>query len=307
MLGDAGEVLAGESPVTTDLVAENGDVFGQTVTDPTHPTHQSSQIRTLQQEALQQHPTAWSDVDVEDLMPPAFAVLPVLSTTRLTPSLWSIRLDNADFAVPADYPGRELCFRCGSGADALWEPCAISSSPADQRFLEIVLSNQQYSLFLESLRDGPLGIKLAIVQGPVGPFYFNPEKDEGPLVLLAAGSGLAHATSIVRFLHDTGNRTPWQLIHCVSPADRTDARSIADELQSLGSGRVHTIVTDSLLDSRRTRSWRAGKEYLGVLERLRVDVASQFFVSGPREFIDIMDWTLQMTSVPEVCVRNRAL
>ena len=59
-----------------------------------------------------------------------------------------------------------------------------------------------------------------IVRGPKGRFVFDPETHREPLVLLAAGSGITPAMSILRTIHDLQLEVPVTLLYgCRTAAD----------------------------------------------------------------------------------------
>ncbi len=86
---------------------------------------------------------------------------------------------------------------------------AVSSSPTDFGYVDVTIPRED-ALRILGHAISP-GDQLT-VRGPLGEFYFAPSSQSEPLLLIAAGVGVAPMLSILRFLADTANKTPCTLL-----------------------------------------------------------------------------------------------
>jgi ferredoxin-NADP reductase len=155
---------------------------------------------------------------------------PRVVTVRLTSDAW-----------PGHLPGQHVDVRLTAedGYQAQ-RSYSIASVPERGR-LELTvedLSDGEVSPYLtEELRDGDL----LELRGPIGGYFTWTERDGGPLLLVAGGSGVVPLMSILRYRQAIGSTIPATLLYSSRTWDEIIYR---DELARLaGDGSVRVIHT----------------------------------------------------------------
>jgi ferredoxin-nitrite reductase len=228
---------------------------------------------------------------------PIVASLTVLEVIEEAPDIRTFRLDNSVAKLPLDLPGRfaKVCVPTSEGE--AWRSFTISSSPANAAVVELTIKlnrgGRVSSYLFENARPGT-AIQL---KGPLGGFFFDPERHREPLILLSAGSGITPMMSIARFLRDTDNPLRCEFVY--------GARTAAD-----------ILLQDECLQMAATRpSFRyfvtlsqPGASWTGATGRLDFarlcemagtpSPAGRYFLCGPNEFMDSLQVSLLEAGIP---------
>ena len=162
---------------------------------------------------------------------------------------------------------------------------SIASAPGDARL----------SLTIEMLPDGEVSSYLAgearagdtfEMRGPIGGYFVWTEVLEGPLFLVAGGSGIVPLMAMLRRRAASGNRTPATLLY----SSRTDGdiiyRTELERLSADGSGLtvVHTLTRE------RPASWTGQTRRIdrAMLEQVAFPPAAspRIFICGPTPLVE---------------------
>lgn len=150
-----------------------------------------------------------SDLTVE-IFDPLRDGLPatVVSADWLSPSVLRLRLN----------PERPLRYRAGQHlvlwtASGVARPYSLASVPGDDPFLEFHIDCQRQGAFADVARTLQPGdpIRLGELQG--GALQYDPDWQDRPLLLLAAGTGLAPLWGVLREALRQGHQGQIRLLH----------------------------------------------------------------------------------------------
>jgi len=187
-------------------------------------------------------------------------------------------------------PGADFSFRPGQYVE-LWRPDGAASrsysmsSRSGEPAIEFLIRRYPGGSF-SGLLDGDLrpGDRLAY-RGPYGNMFLRP--GDGPVLLVAGGSGLGPILSLLRDLAEVGSRRPVHLVFGVRR--RLDLHSL-DLLESLGSRlaefQLLAALSEPLPDDRGEGETGFAHE---VLERAlggRLVPGTQAYVAGPPPMVD---------------------
>ncbi|WP_047305834.1 iron-sulfur-binding ferredoxin reductase [Pseudomonas fluorescens] len=194
---------------------------------------------------------------VEDLQVETFDPLrdglpaQVVGLDWLSPTVLRLRLQ----------PERPLRYRAGQHL-VLWtagqvaRPYSLASLPEEDRFLEFHLDCRHPGQFSDAARQLQLGDTLSLGELRGGALHYDPDWQQRPLWLLAAGTGLAPLFGILREALRQDHQGPIRLIHLAH--DRSE-HYLAKPLAALAANRVQLSV----------ELWQ-GAELMAALAQLRL-------------------------------------
>jgi ferredoxin-NADP reductase len=204
----------------------------------------------------------------------------VTDATRETPSVRTLELAVPDW--PGHRAGQHLDVRLTAADGYVAERSySIASAPGEPVAITVErLEDGEVSPYLtEELRIGD-GLEL---RGPVGGYFVWDEADEGPLLLVAGGSGVVPLRAIIRQRKRSGSHTPVRLLY--------SARTLQDVIyrSELDSYRNDIAVAYAL-----TRAQPPG--WTGYARRVDAAMLAEIawpagegplaFVCGPTNFVE---------------------
>ncbi|WP_407295646.1 iron-sulfur-binding ferredoxin reductase [Stutzerimonas zhaodongensis] len=150
-------------------------------------------------------------------------------------------------------------------------PYSVASLPGEEPWLEFHLDCRHSGAFCDSARDLVLHDTLRIGQPRTGALRYEPDWQMRPLLLLAAGTGLAPLWSLVREALRAGHLGPIRLLHFCRGESylRTSLDDLAERQGNLSIEQVDGVEAAGRLRSLRVAS--------------RQEVA---LICGGREFVD---------------------
>lgn len=158
-----------------------------------------------------------------------------------TPRVVSLRLTSDVW--PGHLPGQHVDVRL-TAEDGYQAQRSYSIASAPERgTLELTvedLPDGEVSPYLtEELRDGDM----LELRGPIGGYFTWTERDGGPLLLVAGGSGVVPLMSILRYRQEIGDQTPATLLYSSRSWDDIIYRQELERLASDPGVRiVHTLT-----------------------------------------------------------------
>jgi NAD(P)H-flavin reductase/ferredoxin len=209
----------------------------------------------------------------------------VIGCDWLSPSVLRLRLE----------PERPLRYQAGQHL-VLWtdsgvaRPYSLASLPGEDPFLEFHLDCRRPGAFSDVARQLQVGdpIRLGELRG--GALRYDPEWQERPLLLLAAGTGLGPLWGVLREALRQEHQGEIHLLHL---AHESGEHYLADELRRLAEAyprlQVHLFTSDE---------WRAALGELRLICRQAVAL-----VCGSPASVETFAKALYMAGVP----RNRLL
>ncbi|MBH3309446.1 iron-sulfur-binding ferredoxin reductase [Pseudomonas mosselii] len=114
-------------------------------------------------------------------------------------------------------PERMMRYQAGQHV-VLWKgavarPYSLASLPGEDTFLEFHIDCQRPGAFCDAARGLSLGDELRLGEFRGGALHYDPQWQEQPLWLLAAGTGLAPLWGIVREALRQGHQGPIKVLH----------------------------------------------------------------------------------------------
>jgi ferredoxin-NADP reductase len=180
---------------------------------------------------------------------------------------------------------------------------SIASAPGDRRLaltVEGLPGGEVSSYLVGELRTGD---KLEL-RGPVGGYFVWDAGMEGPLLLVAGGSGIVPLMSMLRHRDASATATPARLVYSSRSWEDVIYR---DELERLGSGRGGPEIAHTL-----TRSQPPG--WTGYARRVDARMLSETawpassmpsaYVCGPTPFVESVAAALVLLGYPATSVRT---
>ncbi|WP_199010220.1 iron-sulfur-binding ferredoxin reductase [Pseudomonas protegens] len=158
----------------------------------------------------------------------------VVGLDWLSPTVLRLRLQ----------PERPLRYRAGQHL-VLWtagqvaRPYSLASLPEEDRFLEFHLDCRHPGQFSDAARQLQLGDTLSLGELRGGALHYDPDWQQRPLWLLAAGTGLAPLFGILREALRQDHQGPIRLIHLAH--DRSE-HYLAKPLAALAANRAQLSV-----------------------------------------------------------------
>lgn len=132
----------------------------------------------------------------------------------LSPSVLRLRL----------VPERPLRYRAGQhlvlwSAEGVARPYSLASLPGEDPWLEFHLDCRQGGVFSEAARQLRVGAELRLGELRGGALHYDPDWQARPLLLLAAGTGLAPLYGVLREALRQEHRGAIRLIHLAAGGD----------------------------------------------------------------------------------------
>ncbi|WP_122209003.1 iron-sulfur-binding ferredoxin reductase [Pseudomonas viridiflava] len=161
----------------------------------------------------------------------------VQSCDWLSPTVMRLRLE----------PGKPLRYRAGQH-QVLWteqgvaRPYSLASLPGDDGFLEFHLDCRHPGAFCDHARQLKVGDGLRLGELRGGALRYDPDWQDKPLLLLAAGTGLGPLWGVLREALRQEHQGAIRLIHLAHDAQE---HYLASELQALAA--VHPLLQVQLI------------------------------------------------------------
>lgn len=158
-------------------------------------------------------------------------------------------------------PERPLRYRAGQHA-LLWNasgivrPYSFASVPGEDPWLEFHLDCGQAGAFCDSARDLCIGDNLRLGQLHAGALHYELEWQVRPLLLLAAGTGLAPLWGLLREALNNGHTGPIRLLHFCRGESylRVSLQALAEQHGNLSIELIESDQARSRLQSLRPAS-----------------------------------------------------
>ena len=194
---------------------------------------------------------------VEDLTVHAFDPLRDGSPARvsgcdwLSPTVLRLRLE----------PERPLRYRAGQhlvlwSAGGVARPYSLASVPGEDSFLEVHLDCRQPGEFINAARQLRVGDAIGLGELRGGALQYDPDWQERPLLLLAAGTGLGPLWGVLREALRQEHQGPIRLVHLARDESehylRDELTNVAAQVQLLTPQNLATSLADLRLLSRKT-------------------------------------------------------
>ncbi|MGC5701487.1 iron-sulfur-binding ferredoxin reductase [Pseudomonas sp. NFXW11] len=192
-------------------------------------------------------------------------------------------------------PERPLRYRAGQhlvlwAAGQVARPYSLASLPEEDRFLEFHLDCRLPGQFCDAARQLQLGDPLRLGELRGGALHYDPDWQQRPLWLLAAGTGLAPLFGVLREALRQDHQGPIRVIHL---AHDHSEHYLAKPLAALALSRPQLSV----------ELWQ-GAELTAALAQLRlVSRQTQALLCGHPESVDAFARRLYLAGLP----RNQLL
>jgi NAD(P)H-flavin reductase/ferredoxin len=225
------------------------------------------------------------DLSVE-IFDPARDGLPanVLSCDWLSPSVLRLRVE----------PERPLRYQAGQHMvlwiDSIARPYSLASLPGEDAFLEFHIDCRRPGAFCDAARRLRQGDRIRLGELRGGALHYDPDWQAGPLLLLAAGTGLGPLWGILR---EALRQEHQGVIHLMHLAHERNEHYLIDELHSLAQTYPHLQARFITAEE-----WPAAASELRLLSRRAVAL-----VCGGPASVENFAKSLYLAGVP----RNRVL
>jgi NAD(P)H-flavin reductase len=192
-------------------------------------------------------------------------------------------------------PQRPLRYRAGQhlvlwAAGQIARPYSLASLPEDDRFLEFHLDCRHPGQFSDAARQLQLGDPMRLGELRGGALHYDPDWQQRPLWLLAAGTGLAPLFGILREALRQDHQGPIRIIHL---AHDSSEHYLAKPLAALAANRAQLSV----------ELW-TGAELTAALAQLRlVSRQTQALLCGHPDSVEAFARRLYLAGLP----RNQLL
>ncbi|MBC2655886.1 iron-sulfur-binding ferredoxin reductase [Pseudomonas sp. MSSRFD41] len=192
-------------------------------------------------------------------------------------------------------PGRPLRYQAGQHlvlwtASRIARPYSLASLPEDDRFLEFHLDCRHPGQFSDAARQLQVGDPLRLGELRGGALHYDPDWQQRPLWLLAAGTGLAPLFGVLREALRQDHQGPIRVIHVAHDASE---HYLAKPLAALAANRPQLTV--ELLE---------GAQLASFLAQLRlVSRQTQALLCGHPDSVEAFARRLYLAGLP----RNQLL
>lgn len=231
--------------------------------------------------------------------------LPVREIIRFSPNAAAIRfnLDGNPFSfLPGQFaqleaeipnptqPGIQKQKRCYS----------ISSSPNESNYIELTVKLVHNGLFSEFLVNKIKVGDMINLTGPCGTFFFNEKTSKPNIIFIAAGSGIAPAMSILRYLNEKRPNINATLLY----SNKTEEEILwRGEIQyiSANNPRINHLFTLT------QQQWqgRTGRIDRNLIFQYCIDkIKTDFFLCGPPPFVFEMEKLLQESGIAQDAIKH---
>lgn len=216
---------------------------------------------------------------VDDLAVQAFDPLRDGSPARvsgcdwLSPTVLRLRLE----------PERPLRYRAGQHlvlwtASGVARPYSLASLPGEDPYLEFHLDCRQPGAFIDAARQLKIGDSIGLGELRGGALQYDPDWQERPLLLLAAGTGLGPLWGVLREALRQDHQGAIRLVHLARDESehylRDELTGLPAQVQLVTSQNLATTLADLRLLSRRSMALICGSP--GSVE----DFAKRLYLAG---------------------------
>ncbi|MBJ9976848.1 iron-sulfur-binding ferredoxin reductase [Pseudomonas sp. S75] len=144
-------------------------------------------------------------------------------------------------------PDRAVRYQAGQHV-VLWlggvaRPYSLASLPGEEAYLEFHIDCQRPGAFCDLARGLRVGESMGLGEVRGGALHYDPEWQDRPLWLLAAGTGLAPLWGIVREALLQGHRGDMRVLHV---AHEPAGHYLAEPLRALPGVTVELVLTEQL-------------------------------------------------------------
>lgn len=175
----------------------------------------------------------------------------------LSPTVLRLRLE----------PERALRYRAGQHlvlwtASGVARPYSLASLPGEDPYLEFHLDCRQPGAFIDAARQLKIGDSIGLGELRGGALQYDPDWQERPLLLLAAGTGLGPLWGVLREALRQEHQGPIRLVHLARDESehylRDELTGLAAQVQLVTSQDLATTLADLRLLSRRSMALVCG-------------------------------------------------
>jgi len=191
----------------------------------------------------------------------------------LSPTVLRLRLE----------PARPLRYRAGQHlvlwtASGVARPYSLASLPGEDPFLEFHLDCRQPGAFIDAARQLKIGDAIGLGELRGGALQYDPDWQERPLLLLAAGTGLGPLWGVLREALRLEHQGPIRLVHLARDESehylRHELPQIAAQVQLITPQNLATTLADLRMLSRKSMALVCGSP--GSVE----DFAKRLYMGG---------------------------
>jgi NAD(P)H-flavin reductase/ferredoxin len=191
----------------------------------------------------------------------------------LSPTVLRLRLE----------PERALRYRAGQHlvlwtASGVARPYSLASLPGEDPYLEFHLDCRQPGAFIDAARQLKIGDSIGLGELRGGALQYDPDWQERPLLLLAAGTGLGPLWGVLREALRQDHQGAIRLVHLARDESehylRDELTGLPAQVQLVTSQNLATTLADLRLLSRRSMALICGSP--GSVE----DFAKRLYLAG---------------------------
>lgn len=191
----------------------------------------------------------------------------------LSPTVLRLRLE----------PERPLRYRAGQHlvlwtASGVARPYSLASLPGEDPYLEFHLDCRQPGAFIDAARQLKIGDFIGLGELRGGALQYDPDWQERPLLLLAAGTGLGPLWGVLREALRQDHQGAIRLVHLARDESehylRDELTGLPAQVQLVTSQNLATTLADLRLLSRRSMALICGSP--GSVE----DFAKRLYLAG---------------------------
>jgi len=202
-------------------------------------SHEHGEVFACLAEPEQDCVLQWYGVLAPGELPLRRVACQVLECTELGGDVWRVRLQAPAGKLTRYHAGQYLLVEDASGEQMAF---SIASAPHQGRELElhILAAEERPAKLIEQVRRE----RLLRTQLPFGDTHLT-ELPDGPLLLLAAGTGMAQMQSLVEHCRGLGFTHPIHLYWGVRQVTDFYALPYQAEWQQMGNLQLHRVVSDA--------------------------------------------------------------
>ncbi|UVE17634.1 CDP-6-deoxy-delta-3,4-glucoseen reductase [Pseudomonas sp. LS44] len=196
------------------------------------------ELFTCLAEPLQDCVLHWDGVLAPGELPVRTLSCQLIECIELGGDVWRVRLRAPAGKPPRYHAGQYLLLERDDGE---WSAFSLASAPHQGRELELHVLNREVST--QAILAQLQRTRLARVQLPFGDTHLA-ELPDGPLVLIAAGTGMAQMHSLIEHCRSTGFKHPVHLYWGVRQPDDFYALEHWDDWRRLDNLHLHRVVSE---------------------------------------------------------------
>ncbi|MBM7063235.1 CDP-6-deoxy-delta-3,4-glucoseen reductase [Pseudomonas sp. UL073] len=196
------------------------------------------ELFTCLAEPLQDCVLHWDGVLAPGELPQRTLSCQLIDCVELGGDVWRVRLRAPAGKPPRYHAGQYLLLERDDGE---WSAFSLASAPHQGRELELHILNREVST--QAILAQLQRTRLARVQLPFGDTHLA-ELPDGPLVLIAAGTGMAQMHSLIEHCRSTGFKHPVHLYWGVRQPDDFYALEHWQEWRRLDNLHLHRVVSE---------------------------------------------------------------